>query len=731
MKKIFTLILILVLFSLAGCTKKNPGDLVYNNTLNKEHYDPFTASSSLADNASDETIGSITHGLLTAENSDTTDRNIVYQGGELKINYFIKADGIAKNSGFLIYVDGIPQPYKIQMDNKETEYDYVHELRLEDGIEKDVILQFTPVTGHKGDILNLTIMSITNPSFAPDMKKTTSYGYAHQILASNYSFVYDHETGGWNNSELEKNGCLYNSSVSDVVLTNENREQLENGWSSGNLDLDKKVYTKLYIDNKDMGRKSSYNLSDEATVHVKYKMAGHPGIKYKLILYYDHEPICGGNNCYYETELKKGYISVFESDIDMSKLGDNGTFYIVAVPYNGNDFPNDLVTVEKTRSIFFFNESKLNDSGTLLMDDDAKNEESSAGTSVNSNINAMEINFNNLGNIEEVFYAGDENIFLLGDRLYLYNIDKKEVIAETVRPSGLGGMDIWRLKNGYAIVGRSGEESKEKADVWGNGIIYNMACSFYDLELNLIAIYDIVKQMGINVMSESEVTVSSDGLKIACIGQDGLYVYDRNTDIKKRIANTANTEDSEIAGITFTNIAYVDNNKKIVFLSQNLSSDSKENQLSYSAYGLVNSDGTNLICFPGKEFAKLYAYNNNTLMSQDIALEGASGEAVVLNNFTQSTSLYSLSEKSESENIWGSEQGNYFSTSVREDAKGWHVRIYEMETGKKVYEKVYEYENTNHYKEPHIYIFDQGKKFLLYFKPMQDGVKAKLVMTEF
>jgi hypothetical protein len=729
MKKTFALILILFICSLVGCTNKSPEELESNITTNKDNYDPFTAGTSSEDNKSAETIGSISHGIKVRENN-TKEKDIVYQGGELIIDYFITADGIARKSGFFVFVDGIPQPYKVLMDNKESDYGYLHELQLEDGIEKSFTFKFTPVAGQKGDTLDLSIVSITNPSFSPDMIETTSYGYSHQILASNYSIYFDKDVP-LDIIDLKRNICLKNVSLTNVSLTKADKEKFDNGWGSGNLDFDKKVYSKLYINNKDMGLSSSYNTNDNDTVHIQYEITGHPGIKYKIILYYNHEPISEKDFYYYETELKKGYSSVFETDLDLSKIDKNGTIYILTVPINSNEFPEDLITVLKSRSIFFFNESNLDTSVNTLPYDDNNSEKNMKDSSDRFSMNTTEIKIEDINSkIEGVYYAGDESLFLLADQIYLYDITKHMIIASTPRHPGLDDMNVWKIDNGYAIVGKMGEESDEKVSAWGEGILYNLAVTFYNENLNIVETYDIVRQIGINVISKSEVAVSSDGQQIACIGTDGLYVYDRYKGTKKCIVNTLNKENSEFLGISFTNIAYVDNNKKIAFLSQNLGSEGKENQLSYSAYGLVNWDGTDLVWYKGNELAKLTSYENITLMSQDIALEGASGEAFVLNNLTQSTSQYSLIEKTESENIWGSEHGKYFITSVRIDGKGWMIRIYDMETGNNEYEKLFAYETTDNFKEPHIFLFEKYSKIIFYFKPMKEGIKSILVMAD-
>lgn len=52
---------------------------------------------------------------------------MAYNGGEMKIDYQVAASGKANNVGFLIFINGQPQPYKFN--STETPYEYMHILR--------------------------------------------------------------------------------------------------------------------------------------------------------------------------------------------------------------------------------------------------------------------------------------------------------------------------------------------------------------------------------------------------------------------------------------------------------------------------------------------------------------------------------------------------------------------------------------------------------------------------
>lgn len=104
-----------------------------------------------------------------------------YDGGELKIDYSVSASGEAKNVGFLLFVDGFPQPYRLNA--PEAPYQYMHIIDPEkDDQETPLAFLFTPVTGKQGDTPPVSIASVYSPAFIPDLAATSSYGGYHAIL---------------------------------------------------------------------------------------------------------------------------------------------------------------------------------------------------------------------------------------------------------------------------------------------------------------------------------------------------------------------------------------------------------------------------------------------------------------------------------------------------------------------------------------------------------------------
>lgn len=348
---IFRLVLSLVAVVVlaTGCSSsKDPKDDELNDISNAGA-NPFEL-----DEKDTVVLGHIGHGLANPEfDANGARLPLRYNGGELKIDYSVHAAGKAKNVGFLVFVDGKPQPYKFN--TTEAPYEYMHIFDLEED-DKDTPFSFvfTPVTGKQGDTLTVSIASVYNPGFIPDMKETSSYGSYHNTLESMYSLVFDKDAEALDISSIPQYEYLNQVRLSTEPITKELMEK-HNGMLTVDLDtLDKHVFRELNFDNIDQMKLDNLQVKDSGTLHVTFKIFGHPGVRYQNTFYINHQPLTSKDGSSFETVLAKGEVAVIDADIDLEKLEKFNTFYVVSVPMNADDFPDDVITLEKTESILLY-----------------------------------------------------------------------------------------------------------------------------------------------------------------------------------------------------------------------------------------------------------------------------------------------------------------------------------------------------------------------------------------
>ena len=337
------LVLAILVCTLAGCKSQPQASDLPSISDASDVVNPFQQ-----DEVNTGAINGISHGPRNP-NLDENERlmPLVFSGDDIRCEYYVNASGQAKNVGFLMFVNGIPQPYKIDETGASYEYMHIFELK-EDNVETPFTFIFSPVTGKQGESLKVIVVSIYNPSFAPDMDKTTSFGGYHAILPASYSLQF--ETDASFDEEIASS-IFGTATLSTELVTNQLLETISNnGMRDVDMDIfNSEIFNLIYFDGE--MQTDNLNVPDSGTLQVKYMLCGHAGLAYETTFYLNHQPIASTEGISNYAVVEKGAISVITFDIELDKLGDFNTFYVVSVPKNSSDFPNGIFEPTKTQSI--------------------------------------------------------------------------------------------------------------------------------------------------------------------------------------------------------------------------------------------------------------------------------------------------------------------------------------------------------------------------------------------
>ncbi|MBD3919001.1 beta-glucanase/beta-glucan synthetase [Paenibacillus sp. PR3] len=340
---VFHIMIVLIIFT-GGCSVKTIEEAENSEDSNQN---PFGKNESES-----VVLGSISHGFINPQ-LDKSGRALPleYNGGELKIDYSVRASGKAKNVGFFIFVGGEPQPYKLN--ESDSHYQYMHLLELKgDDQDTPFTFEFTPVTGQQGDNLHVSIASIYNPGFMPDMKKTSSYGGYQTTLEVGRSLIYNQNAESVDFFPNTRKEILNHVQLSTEPVTQDLFDKHSIMEKVDMAALDKNVYSDLYIDGEI--RQDNLKVQKSGNLHVTFNLFGHSGMRYRNTFYLNHQALASKDGVSFETELTKGNIAVIDADIELENLEDFSTFYVVSVPINANDFPDDVVVLMKTPSLLLY-----------------------------------------------------------------------------------------------------------------------------------------------------------------------------------------------------------------------------------------------------------------------------------------------------------------------------------------------------------------------------------------
>lgn len=341
MKQQLVIIGLVMSLLLSGCSYTVPPEEKTPDIPNSEN--PFE------EDTGSNVIGEISHGPLDISWSEDGDiLPYEYNGGEFSLKYHFSSSGKAESIGFLLFLNGEPQPYKV---DPTSEISYSHSFPMKDSIEQDITFYFTPVAGDKGDTLNLTVLSLYYPTFQPDMETTSSYGFYQGILQYHVPIEFKVDAPVDSLPEHLTANVVTGSDIREEKFTKEFLEtELPANGVSDTTAIERTAYYTISYDGK--LKFDNLNLTEKDTVTIKYKLCGPEGAKYSTIFYLDHQPISYDHVINYETTLTKGGVWVAEMTIDVSKLPDFSTFYAISVPADGNQ---DGFAI-KTTSILFYKE---------------------------------------------------------------------------------------------------------------------------------------------------------------------------------------------------------------------------------------------------------------------------------------------------------------------------------------------------------------------------------------
>ena len=303
------------------------------------------------------------------------------------------------------------------------------------------------------------------------------------------------------------------------------------------------------------------------------------------------------------------------------------------------------------------------------------------------------------GKLQSCAYAGDGTLFVLADKLYLYDTGAASVLATAEAP--LRDFEAQAIDGGYVLSGM------------GDG---GMMAYIYDSSLSLkkeIAVNELLA--GDFVISETGgVAASTDGKKLAFSAMGGLYLYDLESGSLTTLLNVAQNDGTASIGISMLNgAAFAQDNSQIVFYGSGNSIPAVNGEDSFSIYGSIAVDGS------GLKLTKPSAYEMEEIQSSASRLffpqtfTQADGTLFWIDRATGSTNTLSFSTNSEGKDgVYSSEHGDYVATAVLDGSLT--VRVYDVASGELIATEVIENSDPTYFNRiPRIYLLDGAKTALV------------------
>lgn len=315
-----SLILVFILMlTLNGC----------NQESNKETEEPiatvdnpFAVVETLPQETMPDVIPGVTSfGVRSDHEPDELGHYFVYEGGEMHMRIALEAQALDTDGvGILLFLDGRPQPYRLPDDENDR---YMHTFYPPDADEKVIYeIIFTPITGEKGDTLEVGLKCITAPDFFIDdgsIQFVLSGGNGEMVTRLKFEATPDEADIPQIKDRVLSFDCEYVDMTSAEIAH----------WTSADV-MEKVDWTFTIDGTKNSCQRSDYTGSEP--LEVSFEIMGNPNAAFGLVIFVNHEPVCTSDQ--FLVDIRQGQKTIITAQLDMSDFGGEAVVYAVVVPRN-------------------------------------------------------------------------------------------------------------------------------------------------------------------------------------------------------------------------------------------------------------------------------------------------------------------------------------------------------------------------------------------------------------
>ena len=321
------------------------------------------------------------------------------------------------------------------------------------------------------------------------------------------------------------------------------------------------------------------------------------------------------------------------------------------------------------------------------------------------------------GKIRCCAYAGNGTLFVLADKLYLYDTGTSSVLATAEAP--LNNFEAQAVDGGYILSGMG--------DSGMMVYIYDSA-----LSLNKEIAVDVLLQEDFVVSETGGAAASTDGKKLAFAAMCGLYLYDLESGALTTLLDVTQNAGTDSISVSMLNgAAFTQDNSQIVFFGSGSSIPAADGEEDFSIYGSIAVDGSGLMLTKssGYEIEEMQSSVSRLFFPQTFTQ--ADGTLLWLDRATGRADTLSFSDSGEGKDgVYSSEQGNFVAAAVL--GSNLTVRVYDVASGALLADKVIENPDpTYFYRIPSIYLLDEAKTAVVVLGSSIDELDTLVSVFEF
>ena len=336
MKKCTIVVLLFLTLIVSGCGRQAPKD---SNPISTEQIveDVFagTPEDTTGLNGRYDTPEPVsvpfTHGFVTDQ--------LVYDGGEMTVSFHCSGE-IGATVGYLLILDGHPQSYKLSADG---EYRFMHTITIRKGMTSlDFI--FDPVTGSKGDQLELCVVNVSDPEHRISVDGISPGKHLSASIPVIAKIDYQAETA----RTFTTTGLPYITKISSEYTDLTSADI--SGWTEEDLRR-RSDYSITVNDTDKLSTFWGIAPSEPACIHLE--LWGNPAAEFSVLFYMDGEPLQPKDNSPILIQNEQGKKLVLDVEIDIPDQTET-VIYAVILYRNAYDMYYDGMQWFADGSTYYF-----------------------------------------------------------------------------------------------------------------------------------------------------------------------------------------------------------------------------------------------------------------------------------------------------------------------------------------------------------------------------------------
>jgi len=279
-------------------------------------------------------VNGITSYSLPEYSLDEVGHYVAYEGGEMHLPYSFTYSGSELSEhgvAVMLFLDGRMQPFRT---NENDTLQYVHMIYPEASAKDTTVtldLIFTPVTGHAGDIMDLTILS---RQFADWEWGSENVGLSGDTSSITTRLKFAQTPPEAPLPETRRRILNWNCSYTDATLAE------YESWSEDAMNklrtcirIDGDGYTQS-ADQSSQGFRYLYDVTEDAPMELTLDLVNTSGVEYGVVIFVDNEPISTASEDLIYVDKASGQRSTISVTVDLSGFDGQSKVYAVIIPRN-------------------------------------------------------------------------------------------------------------------------------------------------------------------------------------------------------------------------------------------------------------------------------------------------------------------------------------------------------------------------------------------------------------